>query len=96
MCNPLPRALHSTVGIRSASKPQMRASGSFRAAVSLLLTRAPRDGVRIEIFERVVSVVCSSVSHTRAEDRQASAAMARSMGQWRLFSLVNVFDAGRG
>jgi hypothetical protein len=55
MCNPIPRALHSTVGIRSASKPQMRASGSFRAAVSLLLTRAPRDGVRMEIFERVVS-----------------------------------------
>jgi len=77
MCNPLPRALHSTVGIRSASKPPMRASDSLRTAVSLLWTRALRDGVRMKGFERVVSIsgvnkssfVCSPVSYIRAEDR---------------------------
>jgi hypothetical protein len=76
MCNSLPRALHSTIGIRSASKPPMCASDSQCVAVSLLLTRDLRDSVRMKIFARVVSIsgvnkssfVCSTVSHIRAGD----------------------------
>jgi len=77
VCNPLPRTLHNGVGIRSAGKPPMRASDSLCTAVSLLLTRALRDGVRMKIFERALSIsgvnkssfVCSPVSHIRAGDR---------------------------
>jgi hypothetical protein len=77
VCNPLLRTLHSAVGIRSASKPPMHASDSLRTAVSLLLTRARRDGVRMKIFEWALSIsgvnkssfVCSPVSHIRAGDR---------------------------
>jgi hypothetical protein len=77
MCNSLPRASHSTAGIRSANKPPMCASDSLRVAVSLLLTRALRDSVRMKIFAKVVSIsevnkssfVNSSVSHIRARYR---------------------------
>jgi len=50
MCSPLPRALHSTVGIRSASKLPMRASDSLRTVVSLLSTRALKDGIRMKVL----------------------------------------------
>jgi hypothetical protein len=56
MCNSLPRALHSTVGIRNASKPPMPASDSLCAAVYLFSARARRENVRMKIFAQTVSI----------------------------------------
>lgn len=85
MCNPLPRALHGTVGIRSASKLPMRASDSLRTAVSLLSTRALKNGVRMKgrVKGWVQSVESISLHLSAAPSRTSVQKIGRHSQPWQ-------------